>query len=216
MKLLILPPALLASAMIACGGGSHASKAVATPPTATPRAIAGTPQTFSPQVATTLHKYELGQADLPDGYSIGLTIDVPNEQASLDTADPQAARKEVQETGRLGGLGQQVQLPAGEASTIGVSIELFPDAKGAQRWATDPPPLPSAMSPTPVKLDQPPGDHASAVHFVDGANAGYVLSFSRGTVVYGIGVSAPKGKESLNTALDLARRLDQKAQRLSS
>lgn len=218
MKVQLLLPVLAAAVCVACGTGRHTTRPSApgapTPASAAPEP--SPPSALPAGVASTLRTYSFTQDDLPAGYTVGGTLEVPNDQAAVDYADPQAALKEIQETGRVGGIGQQVLSPPGAPGQIGVSIESFPDAAGAARWAAEPPSLPPSLDPSTTALDKAPGEHASAVHWQQGAKAGYVVSFSRGRIVFGVGISAPAGQESLDVALDLARRLDQKAKSLSS
>jgi len=167
-------------------------------------------------LAAALGRYTLTTADLPDGYRAGGVVEVPNDVAAQSYADPPKAILEIQQTGREGGLGQQVFSPPGQPGDIGVTVEIFPDAAGAARWATEPPDMVPDLSPKPAAMTQAPGEHASATHWQQGATGGYVLSFNRGPVVLGVGISAPLGQESLDVALDLARRLDEKAKQIPS
>jgi hypothetical protein len=181
-------------------------------PTPTPTA----PSTLPSDVLTLLQRYTLAQSNLPDGYSAGGIVEVPNQQAATDYADPQAALQEIAETGRQGGLGQQVFPPPSASGTIGVSIEIFKDPQGAQRWASQPPPLPDSLKPTSVDAGQVAGEASSVTHWTQGSQSGYVLSFSRGRIVYGIGIAAPTGQEVLDPLQTLARGLDQLAQQQSN
>lgn len=195
--------------------GSRATVALGATSTP-PAAVATAASSLPPDVDALLRRYALDQADLPAGYSTGFLSEVPNDQALDGYADPISAQKELTAVGRQGGLAEQVLPPSGVASSIGISIEVFNDAAGAQQWATNPPALPDELSPTPADPTQQIGDAISAVHWTQGAQSGYVLSFSRGRVVFGIGIAASTGQESLAPALDLALILDQKALAQSS
>jgi len=150
------------------------------------------------------------------GYNLGGLLEVPNQQAATDYADPRAAEQEMRDTGRQGGLGQQIFPPASVSGTVGLSIELFDDPKGARVWASRPPSMPAALSPTTVDVERPIGDAISALHWTQGAQSGFVLSFSEGRVVYGLGIAAPVGQESLAPLQLLAQSLDQKAKQQSN
>jgi hypothetical protein len=198
---------------IGCHSVSHSSGTPRPTPTADLGSAppGGTQSILPPGVLQTLRRYALTDADVTGGFTAGSVLEIPNEQAASDYADPLQAAAEIQQTGRAGGIGQQVFAPPGNSSQIGVSIELFSGVDGAKRWASAPPNLPAGLEPTLVKLQQPPGEGASAIHWKQGSQAGYVVNFSRDRVAYGVGVSAPAGQESLGTALDIARRIDQRA-----
>jgi hypothetical protein len=163
-----------------------------------------------------LKRYAFSQSDLPSGYGAGGLVEVPNQQAAFDYGDPQAAQHEIADTGRQGGLGQQIFPPAGVAGSIGVSIESFKDAAGAKHWAAEPPGMQAGLNATPVDPGGSFGEASSAVHWNQGAQSGYVLNFSRGRIVYGVGLAAPSGQESLAPVQELARSLDQKASKQSN
>jgi hypothetical protein len=214
----LLPLALLTVAALAAlscrsaarDGAIQRSTSAAATGSATPPV--NPPSILPAGVLQTLRRYAITQVDLASGFTAGGVLEIPNEQAASDYADPEDAARELREVGRSGGLGQQVFPPGGDPSQIGVSIELFSEPSGAMRWASAPPDLPAAINPSPVRLDRPPGDGASGIHWERGTQAGYVVNFSRDRVAYGIGVTAPTGKESLETALDIARRIDQRIQ----
>jgi len=153
---------------------------------------------------------------MPDGYTAGGVLEVPNEQAANDYPDSNQAMQEMTETARQGGLGQQLFGPGSMAGTLGLSIELFKDAAGAQRWASEPPPSPPALQMAPVSADRRFGDASSVMHWSQGAQSGYVLSFSEGPIVYGLGLQAPAGQESLAPLETLAQSIEQKAKHLSN
>jgi hypothetical protein len=167
-------------------------------------------------VSSLLRSYALSQSDLPSGYTTGIVVEVPNDSALSGYDDEKAARQEMEEVARQGGIGQQLFPPGNVAASMGVSIEVFKDAAGAKRWASNPPSLPAGLNPTAADPQEQIGDAISATHWTQGGQSGYVLSFSRGRVVFGIGVSAPTGHESLTPALDVAQKLNQKAQRQSN
>jgi hypothetical protein len=215
MKLLRLLPfvvLLLSSACHASPRSSAPGSRASSPASATAAAGTSLPQ----GVASKLGRYAFSVADLPDGFRAGGVVEVPNDVAAQSYADPPKAIQEIQQTGRQGGLGQQVFSPPGQPGDIGVTVEIFPNASGAARWAAEPPDLPPDLSPQPAQMSEPPGEHASATHWQQGRTGGYVLSFNRGAIVLGVGISAPLGQESLEVALDLARRLDKKAQQIPS
>ena len=195
-------------------GLSSRSTAVASAATATARPTP--PSLLPPDVLTVLRRYTLAQSDLPTGYSAGGLLEVPNDQAANDYADAQVAKQEMSDTGRQGGLGQQLTGPPSIAGTLGVSIELFKDAAGAQRWASQPPASSPALQMTPEPVDRPFGDASSAMHWSQGGQSGYVLSFSQGRIVYGLGIQAPAGQESLVPLEVLAQSLEQKAKQQSN
>lgn len=209
---------ILLSCIIACAAchsktgttspGTRASMVSATPSSAA--RVSSLPQ----GLAAALGRYTFTSTDLPDGYKAGGVVEVPNDAAAQSYADPPKAIVEIQQTGRKGGLGQQVFSPPGQPGDIGVTVEIFPDAAGAARWAAEPPDMAPDLNPKPATMTQPPGEHASATHWQQGGTGGYVVSFNRGSVVLGIGISAPLGQESLDVALDLARRLDEKAKQI--
>jgi hypothetical protein len=218
-RLIFLGFALMAALLAACHNGrsaTHPSQPKALAGAATSTATPAPPSTLPPDVLAVLKRYSFRQADLPEGYAAGGTLEVPNQQAVLDYGNPKAAEQEIAETGRQGGLGQQVFPPPTVTGSIGVSIEVFKDEAGARRWAADPPAMQANLNPTPVDASGPFGEASSATHWTQGAKSGYVLSFSRGRIVYGIGIEAPTGTESLTPAQELARSLDQKAQRQSN
>ena len=163
-----------------------------------------------------LQRYALTQADLPGGYTVGQLAQVPNDQDSNDYADHQAASKEIQQTQRQGGIGQQVLFTGADTSQIGVSIELFKATSGAQQWLVHPPAFPSSLQTTPATLTQKFGDQTTALHWTQGSVAGYVISFRRGRVVFGLAIAAAAGKESLDPLLPLAESLDNKAKKVGS
>jgi hypothetical protein len=205
--------------LVGCSGlrartPSPAATATAPPSSQTP--VATPVSLFPPAVGATLRRYTLTQADMPDGYTAGGVLEVPNEQAANDYADPNQATQEITETGRQGGLGQQLFGPGSVVGSLGLSIELFKDAAGARRWAAQPPPSPAALQMTPVEADRSFGDASSVMHWSQGAQSGYVLSFSEGSVVYGLGLQAPSGQESLAPLETLAQSIDKKAKQLSN
>jgi hypothetical protein len=167
-------------------------------------------------VLTTLRRYSLVQNDMPAGYTAGGLLEVPNEQAVNDYADPKAAKQEIADTGRQGGLGQQIMGPPSANGTFGLSIELFKDAAGAQRWASQPPASPPDLQMAQVPQDQRYGDASSTMHWSKGAQSGYVLSFSRGQIVYGLGIQAPSGQESLGPLQTLAQSIELKLKQQSN
>jgi hypothetical protein len=179
-------------------------------PAATPSSL------IPPDVSALLHQYTLAKSDLPAGYTSGLIVEVPNEAAISGYSDLQAAQQEMDADGRQGGLGEQIIPPSDMPGSIGVSIELFKDTAGAQQWAAQPPALPASMNPTAASPSQSFGDAMSAIHWTQGGQSGYILSFSRGRLVFGIGTAAPTGQESLDAALALAQILDKKAQQQSN
>lgn len=191
-------------------GSATAAKTASATPAATP------PSSLPPGVLTTLRHYALVQNDMPAGYATGGILEVPNDQAASDYADPQQAKQEIGETGRQGGLGQQINGPPSVAGTLGLSIELFKDPAGAQRWASQPPPSPAALQMAPVPNSPSFGDASSVLHWSQGAQSGYVLSFSRGQVVYGLGIQAPSGQESLDPLETLAQSIEQKLKQQSN
>ena len=174
------------------------------------------PSTLPADVLTVLKRYTFAQSDLPSGYSAGGLVEVPNQQAAYDYGDQQAAQKEISDTGRQGGLGQQIFPKPGVAGSIGVSIELFKDAPGAQHWAAEPPPMQAGLNPMAIDPGGSFGEAVSAIHWKQGAQSGYVINFSRGRVVYGVGLAAPAGQEALEPVQELAHSLDQKASRQSN
>jgi hypothetical protein len=211
--------ALCLAVLVGCGGlkgraPSPSGTATTTPPSQTP--VATPVSQFPPAVMATLRRYTLSQADMPDGYTAGGVLEVSNDQAASDYADPNQAMQEIMETGRQGGLGQQLFGPATVVGSLGLSIELFKDAAGARRWASQPPPSPAALQMTPVTAARSFGDVSSVMHWSQGAQSGYVLSFSEGAVVYGLGLQAPAGQESLAPLEALAQSIDKKAKQLSN
>jgi hypothetical protein len=220
LLLLALPASILLAACQGGGAGKQAPSSRATPARLSPvgaTAPAGTPSTgLPPDVSNLLRSYALVQSDLPDGYTVGLIVDVPNEAALSGYADPQAAQQEMSDAGRIGGIGEQIFPPSDVAASAGISIELFKDTGGAQQWVSQPPALPAEMNPTAADTSQSVGEAMSAIHWTQGGQSGYILNFSRGRIAFGIGVAAPTGQESLDTAFTLAQLLDQKAQQQSS
>jgi len=217
---------ILASAALllsACGGGkaavrrapaataTHASATAAAP---TPPPLGAVP-TLAPDLAATLKSYALALGDLPSGYSLGVQQELPNATASQGYADPAAVAKEIEQSGRQGGIAQQV-FSATSGGELGVTIEAFKDAAGAQAWVAHPPPYPASMNATPATLPAPLGEQDAAIHWTQDGNSGYVINFRRGRFVFGLGLSAPAGTESLNALLPLAQALDAKAKKQTS
>jgi hypothetical protein len=204
--------------LVACGSGKGTSRNTAPTPAkqsaGTPSAAAAIP-TLTPDLASTLQKYTLAAGDLPSGYSLGVEQQLPNETASQGFADPAAAAKLIQQSGREGGIAQQV-FTTSSASELGVTVEAFKDAAGAQDWIAHPPVYPASMHVTAATLPQPLGEQSSAIHWTQNGSSGYVVNFRRGRFVFGFGLSAPTGQESLDAVLPLAKALDQKAQRQAS
>jgi hypothetical protein len=184
--------------------------------TATQQPAATPVSLLPPSVLSTLRRYSLSQADMPDGYSAGGVLEVPNQQAANDYADPNQAMQEMSDTGRQGGLGQQLFGPGSVVGTLGLSIELFKDAAGARKWATQPPSSPPALQMVTAPADRTFGDASSVMHWSQGAQSGYVLSFSEGPIVYGLGLQAPTGQESLAPLDTLAQNIERKAKQLSN
>ena len=142
--------ALFAILSTVCLVACRRSTAPARGPVATPTltAVATPVSILPPGVLTTLRRYALVQNDMPASYTAGGLLEVPNEQAATDYADLQAAKQEIADTGRQGGLGQQIMGPPTVNGTFGLSIELFKDAAGAQRWASQPPASPPDLQMT--------------------------------------------------------------------
>lgn len=187
-------------------------------PTPSPAAQAPAGATVPPNVMAVLTRYVLTLPDLPSGYELGVQRPVSNSEAIGGYADPQAALKEVQSTGRQGGIAQQVISTTPGSSPMGVSIEIFAANSGAQQWLLHPPALPPILQTTATDLPQQLGEQSTALHFTESKNnlAGYIVSFRRGRVVFGLGVSAPAGKESLESLLAIGKQLDDKAQKQST
>lgn len=220
--MVIVPTAALLFA--ACGSGKGvAGKTPAPNPTqgrATTTSTAAAPPaaavpTLSAGLTDTLKKYALTPADLPSGYALGLQQQLPNETASAGFADPAAVVKEIQQSGRQGGIAQQVISTTG-AGEMAVTVEAFKDAAGAQDWVAHPPAYPPSMNATPATLPQQLGEQSTAVHWTQDGNGGYLVSFRRGRFVFGLSLGAPSGKESLDALLPLAKSLDANALKQSN
>lgn len=186
-------------------------------PTPSPAAQAPPGATVPPDVMAVLTRYVLTSPDLPSGYTLGFQTPLSNAQTIGGYADPQAALKEIQSTGRQGGIAQQVFSTTPD-STLGVSIEIFSANSGAQQWLLHPPALPAAVQTTATDLPQQLGEQSTALHWTESKNnlAGYIVSFRRGRVVFGLAVSFPAGKESLDPLLAIGKQLDDKAQKQST
>jgi len=167
--------------------------------------------TITPDVAALLDRFSLTPAELPSGYAALGKVLLPNDQATLGTADPQATLKQIQQTGRQGGVAQQVIGPGLDSGQIGVSVEVFKDPSGAQQWVARPPDFDQTYRTSAAALPDPLGEQSNAVHWTQGNMGGYVVNFRRGRLVFGLGLSAAAGKESLDPLLSIARRLDEKA-----
>ena len=222
-RLALIP---LAAALLMTGCGSGKGPAQKTPATSTPTqsaALAGAPTpapplaipTLPPDLAATLKKYALTLGDLPSGYALGVEQQLPNATASQGFADPAAVVTEIQRSGRQGGIAQQILSTTG-AGNLGVTIEAFKDASGAQDWVAHPPAYPASMNATPANLPEQLGEQANAIHWTQSGSAGYVINFRRGRFVFGLGLSTAPGNESLNALMPLAKALDAKAQKQTS
>ncbi|MGI8550688.1 MAG: hypothetical protein ACR2PL_07860 [Dehalococcoidia bacterium] len=209
---------LLVAALSSAGCGSPNKTAKQPSPTATAAgsATSASNSTLPADLNAFLNQYALTAADLPPGYAVAGQVELANEQATSGYADPQAVAKEIHDTGRQGGIAQQVLSPTADAGQIGLTIESFKDADGAKQWVNKLPTPPSSLKSTPANLPQQLGEQSNATHWTQGDTAGYVVNFRRGRLVFGLGISAPNGKESLEPLIALAKKLDDKAKRQAS
>lgn len=174
------------------------------------------PTPLPANVAAALDAYALTQSDLPPGYAVAGKVQLPNDQAATGYADQQQALQRIQATGRVGGIAQQVLPPSAGVGQIGVSIDAFKDANGAHDWVSNPPAYPPSLKVEPAKLPQQLGEQSTAIHWTQNGSGGYVINFRRGRIVFGLGLSAPVGKESLDPLLQIAHALDVKAMKQAS
>ncbi|HZU77576.1 MAG TPA: hypothetical protein VFA70_12485 [Dehalococcoidia bacterium] len=153
----------------------------------------------------------LTAADLPPGAQPGpLEGTLSNEAAAVGFASPTAVVTLMQQTGRLGGIAQA--LTTGDGATgAGVSIEVWRDAQGAQRYFAQYPRPEGPGQITKITLPQPLGDESFAYQIEQNGQITYAVNWRRGRLILGVGERFPASQASLDKTLAIAQALDKKA-----